>query len=53
MVRCIAIDDEPLALRQIKSYIERNDQLERENKQLQKRLAELERELASGQMRLF
>ena len=28
MVRCIAIDDEPLALRQIKSYIERNDQLE-------------------------
>ena len=28
MVRCIAIDDEPLALRQIKSYIERTDQLE-------------------------
>lgn len=28
MVRCIAIDDEPLALRQIKSYIERNEQLE-------------------------
>lgn len=28
MVRCIAIDDEPLALRQIKSYIERCEQLE-------------------------
>ena len=28
MVKCIAIDDEPLALRQIKSYIERTDQLE-------------------------
>ena len=28
MVRCIAIDDEPLALRQIKSYIERTEQLE-------------------------
>lgn len=28
MVRCIAIDDEPLALRQIKSYIERTDSLE-------------------------
>ena len=28
MVKCIAIDDEPLALRQIKSYIERAEQLE-------------------------
>lgn len=28
MVRCIAIDDEPLALRQIKSYIERTENLE-------------------------
>ena len=28
MVKCIAIDDEPLALRQIKSYIERSEQLE-------------------------
>lgn len=28
MVRCIAIDDEPLALRQIKSYIERTANLE-------------------------
>lgn len=28
MVRCIAIDDEPLALRQIKSYIDRCEQLE-------------------------
>lgn len=28
MVKCIAIDDEPLALRQIKSYIERTEQLE-------------------------
>lgn len=28
MVRCIAIDDEPLALRQIKSYIDRAEQLE-------------------------
>ena len=28
MVRCIAIDDEPLALRHIKSYIERTEQLE-------------------------
>ena len=28
MVRCIAIDDEPLALRQVKSYIERCEQLE-------------------------
>ena len=28
MVRCIAIDDEPLALRQIKSYIEATEQLE-------------------------
>ena len=28
MIRCIAIDDEPLALRQIKSYIERLPQLE-------------------------
>lgn len=28
MVRCIAIDDEPLALRQLKSYIERTDGLE-------------------------
>ncbi len=28
MVRCIAIDDEPLALRQIKSYIERTEQLQ-------------------------
>lgn len=28
MIRCIAIDDEPLALRQIKSYIERSEQLE-------------------------
>lgn len=28
MVRCIAIDDEPLALRQIRSYIERCEQLE-------------------------
>ena len=28
MVRCIAIDDEPLALRQIKSYIERTETLE-------------------------
>ncbi len=28
MVRCIAIDDEPLALRQIKSYIDRVEQLE-------------------------
>ena len=28
MVRCIAIDDEPLALRQIKSYIVRAEQLE-------------------------
>ena len=27
MVRCIAIDDEPLALRQIKSYIERTESL--------------------------
>lgn len=27
MLRCIAIDDEPLALRQIKNYIERNSQL--------------------------
>ncbi|MBQ5861218.1 MAG: response regulator transcription factor [Alistipes sp.] len=28
MIRCIAIDDEPLALRQIKSYIERVEKLE-------------------------
>ncbi len=28
MVRCIAIDDEPMALRQLKSYIERTEQLE-------------------------
>lgn len=28
MVRCIAVDDEPMALRQIKSYIERTEQLE-------------------------
>lgn len=28
MVRCIAIDDEPLALLQIKSYIDRTEQLE-------------------------
>ena len=28
MIRCIAIDDEPLALRQIKSYIERIEKLE-------------------------
>lgn len=28
MIKCIAIDDEPLALRQIKSYIERSPQLE-------------------------
>jgi two-component system LytT family response regulator len=28
MIKCIAIDDEPLALRQIKSYIERLPQLE-------------------------
>ena len=28
MVKCIAIDDEPLALRQIKNYIERSEQLE-------------------------
>ncbi|MBQ5594218.1 MAG: response regulator transcription factor [Alistipes sp.] len=28
MVKCIAIDDEPLALRQIKSYIDRAEQLE-------------------------
>ena len=28
MVRCIAIDDEPMALRQINSYIERTEQLE-------------------------
>ena len=28
MLRCIAIDDEPLALRQIKTYIERNSDLE-------------------------
>lgn len=28
MIRCIAIDDEPLALRQIKSYIERTPSLE-------------------------
>lgn len=28
MVRCIAIDDEPMALRQIKSYIERTEHLE-------------------------
>ena len=28
MVRCIAIDDEPMALRQIKSYSERTEQLE-------------------------
>ena len=28
MIRCIAIDDEPLALRQIKSYIERLPQLQ-------------------------
>ena len=28
MVRCIAIDDEPLALRQIRSYIERTEQLQ-------------------------
>ncbi len=28
MVRCIAIDDEPLALRQLKSYIERTEQLQ-------------------------
>ncbi|MBQ6612535.1 MAG: response regulator transcription factor [Alistipes sp.] len=28
MVKCIAIDDEPLALRQITSYIDRTDQLE-------------------------
>lgn len=28
MVRCIAIDDEPLALHQIKSYIDRTEQLE-------------------------
>lgn len=28
MVRCIAIDDEPMALRQIKSFIERTEQLE-------------------------
>ena len=27
MIKCIAIDDEPLALRQIKSYIERTEQL--------------------------
>lgn len=28
MIRCIAIDDEPLALRQIKSYIEHNAEIE-------------------------
>ena len=28
MVKCIAIDDEPLALRQITSYIDRTEQLE-------------------------
>ena len=28
MIRCLAIDDEPLALRQIKSYIERTPELE-------------------------
>lgn len=28
MIRCIAIDDEPLALRQVKNYIERVDKLE-------------------------
>lgn len=28
MVRCIAIDDEPMALRQIKSFVERTEQLE-------------------------
>ena len=28
MVRCIAIDDEPLALRQIKSYIDRTENME-------------------------
>ena len=28
MIKCIAIDDEPLALRQIKNYIERSPQLE-------------------------
>lgn len=28
MIRCLAIDDEPLALRQIKSYIERSAELE-------------------------
>ena len=28
MMRCIAIDDEPLALRQIKSYIDRTEELQ-------------------------
>ena len=28
IVKCIAIDDEPLALRQIKSYIDKSEQLE-------------------------
>ena len=28
IIRCLAIDDEPMALRQIKSYIERTEQLE-------------------------
>lgn len=37
----------------VKEIAERNDQLERENKRLHKRLAELECEIASGQMRLF
>ena len=27
MIRCIAIDDEPLALRQVKNYIERIDEM--------------------------
>lgn len=38
---------------QVQEIAQRNDVLEHENKRLEKRLAELEREIASGQMRLF
>ena len=45
IVKCIAIDDEPLALRQIKSYIDKSEQLElvaacRSAKEAQKIIAE-------------
>ena len=45
IVKCIAIDDEPLALRQIKSYIDKSEQLElvaacRSAKEAQKVIAE-------------